>query len=93
MEVTRTWKVYGADGHRQKASFAPSAAHDWSSGGDVRKVALENADMTGTNECTIIRITRNTAEECERELDGQISDGFFESCVVGKVIEIPSKNP
>lgn len=44
--------------------------------------------MTGTNEYTIIRITRNTAEECERELDGQISDGFFENCVVGKVIEV-----
>lgn len=88
MEVTRTWKVYGADGHRQKVSFTPSAAYDWSSEGDIRKVALENADMTGTNEYTIIRITRNTAEECERELDGQISDGFFENCVVGKVIEV-----
>lgn len=88
MEVTRTWKVYGANGHRQRASFAPSATYDWSSEGDVRKVALENADMTGTNEYVIIRITRNTAEECERELDGQISDGFFENCVVGKVIEV-----
>ncbi len=93
MEVTRTWKVYGADGHRQKASFAPSAVYDWSAEGNARKVALENADMTGTNEYTIIRITRNTTDECERELDGQISDGFFENCVVGKVIEIPSKNP
>ena len=93
MEVTRTWKVYGANGHRQRASFAPSATFDWSSEGDVRKVALENADMTGTNEYVIIRITRNTAEECERELDGQISDGFFENCVVGKVIEISSQNP
>ena len=44
--------------------------------------------MTGTNEYVIIRITRNTAEQCERELDGQISDGFFENCVVGKVIEV-----
>lgn len=93
MEVTRTWRVYGADGHRQKASFAPSAVYDWSAEGNARKVALENADMTGTNEYTIIRITRNTTDECERELDGQISDGFFENCVVGKVIEIPSKNP
>lgn len=93
MEVTRTWRVYGADGHRQKASFAPSAVYDWSTEGNARKVALENADMTGTNEYTIIRITRNTTDECERELDGQISDGFFENCVVGKVIEIPSKNP
>ena len=59
MEVTRVWKVYGANGHRQRASFAPSATYDWSSEGDVRKVALENADMTGTNEYVIIRITRN----------------------------------
>lgn len=92
MAVTKTWKVYGAYGHRQKASFGPSATYDWGSPGNIRKVALKNADVTGTNDYTIIQITRNTAEDCERELDGQISDGFFENCTVGKVIEIPTEN-
>ena len=92
MAVTRAWKVYGAFGHRQKASFGSSATYDWGSSGNIRKITLKNADVTGTNDYTIIQITRNTAEDCERELDGQISDGFFENCVVGKVIEIPSEN-
>lgn len=91
MSVTRTWKVYGTYGHRQKASFGPSATYDWGSPGNIRKVALKNADVTGTNDYTIICITRNTAKECEQELDGQISDGFFENCAVGKVIEIPAE--
>lgn len=86
--VTRTWKVYGADGHRQAESFNASTCYDWSDGGSVRIVSTQNADVTGTNEYSIVRITRNTAEECQRELDGQISDGIFENYNVGEVLEI-----
>lgn len=88
MSVTRAWKVYGAEGHRQRESFCESYAYDWTEGEDVRKIEVENSDKTGTNEYSIIRITRNTAEECERELDGQISDGIFENSRVGEVVEI-----
>lgn len=86
--VTRTWKVYGATGHRQAESFNASTCYDWSDGGSVRIVSTQNADVTGTNEYSIVRITRNTAEECQRELDGQISDGIFENYNVGEVVEI-----
>lgn len=86
--TTRVWKVYGAEGHRQRESFNPSYAYDFTKGADIRKIEIENSDKTGTNEFTIIRITRNTAEECERELDGQISDGIFENSRVGEVKEI-----
>ncbi len=86
--VTRTWKVYGANGHRQAESFNASTCYDWSDGGSVRIVSTQNADVTGTNEYSIVRITRNTAEECQRELDGQISDGIFENYNVGEVVEI-----
>ena len=86
--VTRTWKVYGANGHRQAESFNASTCYDWSDGGSVRIVSTQNADVTGTNEYSIVRITRNTAEECLRELDGQISDGIFENYNVGEVVEI-----
>lgn len=86
--VTRTWKVYGANGHRQAESFNASTCYDWSDGGSVRIVSTQNADITGTNEYSIVRITRNTAEECQRELDGQISDGIFENYNVGEVVEI-----
>lgn len=86
--VTRAWKVYGAYGHRQRESFFKSQTDDWTKGEDVRKLEIENSDKTGTNEYTIIRITRNTAEECEEMLNGQISDGVFENSRTGKVVEI-----
>lgn len=86
--VTRTWRVYGANGHRQAESFNASTCYDWSDGDSVRIVSTQNADVTGTNGYSIVRITRNTAEECQRELDGQISDGIFENYNVGEVVEI-----
>lgn len=85
--VTRIWKVYGAEGHRQRESFAPSQAYDWSTEGDARIVCVHNADQTNTNEYSVIAITRNTAEECESELWGQVYDGIFENSRVGRVEE------
>ena len=86
--VTRIYKVYGADGHRQRESFNSSYIWDFSKGDDVRIIEVENSDKTGSNEFSIMRITRNTAEECERELWGQITDGIFENSRVGLVTEI-----
>lgn len=86
--VTRTWKIYGANGHRQAESFNTSHCYDFSVGDMIRIISTLNADKTGTNEYSVVRITRNTAEECRRELDGQISDGIFENYNVGKVEEI-----
>lgn len=86
--ITRAWKVYGADGHRQQVSFEESYIYDFSAPDDVRIIEVENSDKTGTNEYSIVRITRNTAEECESELFGQITDGIFENSSVGKFEEI-----
>ena len=86
--VTRTWKIYGANGHRQAESFNPSNCYDFSFGDMIRIISTLNADITGTNEYSVVRITRNTAEECEEELDGQITDGIFENYNVGEVEEI-----
>lgn len=92
MPETRTWKVYGRDGHRQKASFGKSVRWDFSSKNDgVRILEFINADKTGTNDFTIARITRNDSKECERELSGQITDGYFENMFVGDVIEISNE--
>lgn len=88
MAVTKTWKIYGMDGHRQRESFNKSRKYDFSENGKVRMLEVKNSDKTGTNEYSIIRITRNTPEECEKELEGQLSDGIFENSRVGKVIEI-----
>jgi hypothetical protein len=88
MAVTRTYKVYGADGHRQRESFFPSCLHDFSEGGNTRIIEVLNADRTGTNDYSILRVTRNTAEECDREMRGQVSDGAFENSRVGRVEEV-----
>lgn len=86
--ITRIWKVYGKEGHRQRESFNKSQKYDFTEGNDVRVIEVENSDKTGTNEYSIIKITRNTHEECENELFGQIDDGVFENSRVGEVEEI-----
>lgn len=86
--ITRTWKVYGAEGHRQRESFNKSYKYDFSKENDVRIIEVENSDKTGTNNYSVVKITRNTSEECQDELDGQISDGIFENSRVGIVEEI-----
>lgn len=54
----------------------------------MRIIELINEDKTGTNEYSIIKITGNTAQQCEEELQGQISDGFFETSRVGRIEEV-----
>ena len=88
MAVTRAWKVYGVKGHRQRESFSPSETLDFSKGDNVRIIETENSDKTGTNEYSIVRITRNTPEECEEEFYGQLSDGIFENSRTGEIEEI-----
>lgn len=85
--VTKSFKVYGAEGHRQRESFAPSAIYDWSKENDIRIVEIQNADITGTHEFSRLIITRNTEQEVIAELNGQISDGIFENNRVGNIVE------
>lgn len=86
--VTMAWKVYGAEGHRQRESFFESYKYDFSVGDDVRIIEVENSDKTGTNDYSIVRITRNTIMECKEEMRGQLSDGIFENSNYGYVVEI-----
>lgn len=90
--VTREWKVYGTEGHRQRESFNDSYKYDFTEGSDIRIIEVLNSDITGTNEYSIVRITRNTFEECEEEFEGQLSDGIFENSRTGKVEEITESN-
>lgn len=85
---TRAWKVYGADGHRQRESFSPSYKYDFSENGETRIIEVENADKTGNHLFSIVRITRNTFLECEYELNGQLYDGIFENSRTGRIEEI-----
>lgn len=86
--VTRIWKVYGREGHRQRESFNSSYKHDFSNNNETRIIEVLNSDRTGTNEYSVIRITMNTPAACERELRAQLSDGVFENAKFGIVEEI-----
>lgn len=90
MAVTRTWRVYGSLGHRQRESFKESYSYDFTGkyGRGLCRIDVENSDKTGTNDYTVIRITTDSAEECQRELDGQVSDGIFENSRTGEIVEI-----
>jgi len=86
---TRIWKVYGSNGHRQRESFCESTHYDFSNDKIGKRIIdVYNSDVTNTNEYSIISITRNTSDECYAELYGQITDGVFENCNYGDVIEI-----
>lgn len=86
--VTRTWRVYGVEGHRQRESFDNSYKYDFSENGRTRVIEVFNADKTGTNDYSLVRITMNTADECEEELEGQVTDGIFENSRTGKIVEV-----
>lgn len=88
MPVTMSWKVYGVEGHRQRESFFDSFVYDFSEGNNVRIIAVDNSDKTGTNDYSIIHITCNTYNECKNELMSQLSDGIFENSRVGDCIPI-----
>lgn len=88
MAVTKRWKVWGAEGHRQSLSFGDSIHWDFGKDGETRIIDVDAADKTGTNDYVIVTITRDSAEECERELAGQLDDGLFENAKYGKIEEI-----
>ena len=88
MAVTMKWKVYGLDGHRQRESFNRSSKSDFSADGFTRIIEIQNADVTGTNEYSVVIITRDSAQECFDEFWGQITDGIFENYRVGNIEKI-----
>ena len=88
MAITKRWKVWGAEGHRQRLSFGESIHWDFSTDSKTRIIDVDAEDKTGTNDYVIVTITRDSAEECERELAGQLDDGLFENAKYGKIEEI-----
>lgn len=83
--MTKTYKING-----KNIGTGESVRYDWTEGKNTRIVEVQRADRTGDNNSVIVTITRNTVEECEAELNGQISDGLFENEKVEKVEELPT---
>ncbi len=85
--VTKVWKVYGRNGHRQSRSFYPSSYLEIK---DRNVIIYEmNSDVTGTNEYTLFAVTAENEALAKDECRGQISDGVFENANVGRREEVP----
>lgn len=78
--------------HRNRESFFESREYDFTKLDDtegyhpdhlgVRNIKILNSDITGTNDYSVVIITRDNEALCDREMDGQWSDGIFENCNV-----------
>ena len=78
-------KVYGEEGHRQRASFGHSSFYDFGKKGFLtRKVNVLKEDVNKTNDYAIIICDCDTRRDVCREASGQLSDGAFENCRIGK---------
>lgn len=90
MNVSRIWKVFGQEGHRQRTSFESSNVYE-----DLRactRVELYNSDRTGTHQYSIVKIFAINKDECFNTLIAHISDGIFENSKVGKIQEISEED-
>lgn len=85
--ITKAWKIYGAEGHRQRDSFGESSA--FRTYGIENLVRMFREDILGTNDYVIIEITAGNEEACKAEFDAQMIDGIFENSRVGETVEIP----
>lgn len=84
--VTRVWRVYGEE------ELDKSCKCDFSNEQQgVRIIEVENSDITGTNKYMIVRITRNTVDECEHEFWNQYFHGVFKNLKLGGRLEVESR--
>ena len=78
----KEWKVYGADGHRQRESFADSFSLKTMSGA---RIIICNSDMTGTHEYTNVIVLDKNEKLCDEVFEAQLTDGIFENSRTGKI--------
>lgn len=82
--VRVTFRVFGKDGHRQRASFGES--FEFSTFGGDAHIECVCEDRTLTNKFVDVIVTSDSFKRCAAELNAQLSDGIFESCAVGKIL-------
>lgn len=80
--MIKAYKIFGAEGHRQKQSFNASRQFVTFSG---IKTTVLNADYTGTNEYSVLIVEAADEFACDEAMNGQFSDGLFENSKTGKV--------
>lgn len=93
--ITRVWKIFGKDGHRQRESFDKSRkfyVYDFLENGGEIIIEILNSDYTHTNSYSIIKITAGSSDLCLKHLLEEVSDGVFQNCCVGDIVEISDFN-
>lgn len=80
--VTLTYRVFGKDGHRQRASFGKT--YSFTTCDDVG-IKCFCSDTTGSNDYVDVAITAEDYNMAMNEMEKQLSDGIFENCRYGKV--------
>ena len=82
--VRVTFRVFGKDGHRQRASFGKS--FEFGTLGGSAHIECVCEDRALTNKFVEVIVTADSFKRCADELNAQLSDGIFESCTVGKIL-------
>lgn len=82
--VRVTFRVFGKDGHRQRASFGESFEFSTVDGSTHIECICE--DRTLTNRFVEVLITADSFRRCADEFNAQLSDGIFEQCAVGEIL-------
>ena len=75
------YRVYGRDGHRQRASFKLSTC--MRSNNVI--ISFNCYDCSGTHEYVDVVLLYHNDDEDRKEFSAQISYGFFENCNIGKI--------
>ena len=83
--VTITYRVFGKDGHRQRASFGKT--YSFTTFDDVR-IKCFCCDTTGSNNYVDVAITAKDYATATYQMEKQLSDGIFENCRYGKVLRV-----
>lgn len=73
--ATKTWRINS----KTYANRETSVLYDFSDGDDIRIIETLCTDVTGISTYFLIKITRNTEEECVKEFWGQFYDGLLEN--------------
>lgn len=88
MDKYSKYRIYGRDNHRQRASFEPSTVIV----DDGRSITFICSDVTQTNKYVDVIICGKEVCEMRDLLSGQLLDGFFENCCIGKIEYIGGYN-
>ncbi len=88
MKVTRTFRVYGVEGHRQREAFKPSYDFELKNTEIPVRFSVRNSDKTGTQAYSEVAVSSVSAAHIEKELFAQVEDGIFENSRTGEIVEV-----